>query len=150
MLVLFSSKFIVIIVIPTEASLVCEQVLPGVQGWGREEGKEGVIDVRTTVRPFTIYINMWTVSSDVSIQRRHWQLPSFCLCAYPTHEVNDVMFEGWSHHQGLRPCSFQTVGLVIFTSHKNQISVRACFKRLATTVLSWLDCSMTIGFRRRI
>ena len=150
MLVLFSSKFIVIIVIPTEASLVCEQVLPGVQGWGREEGNEGVMDVRTTVCPFTIYINMWTVSSDVSIQRRHWQLPSFCLCAYPTHEVNDVMFEGWSHHQGLRPLLFSNSGVGYIYIPQEPDKCKACFKRRATAVLSWLDCSMTIGFRRRI
>ena len=57
MLVLFSSKFIVIIVISTEASLVCEQVLPGVQGWGREEAKEGVMDERTTdLLSYNIYI----------------------------------------------------------------------------------------------
>ena len=56
MLVLFSSKFIAIIVIPTEASLICEQVLPGVQGWGREEGKEGVMDESTTDVPsYNIY-----------------------------------------------------------------------------------------------
>jgi len=58
MLVLFSSKFIVIIVhvIPTKATIGCEQVLPGVQEWGREEGKEGVTDERTTDVPsYNIY-----------------------------------------------------------------------------------------------
>ena len=39
-----------------EDSLVCEQVLPGVQGCGREEGKEGVMDERTTDVPsYNIY-----------------------------------------------------------------------------------------------
>ena len=44
--------------------------------------------------PLTIYFNMWTVSSDVSIQRRHWQTLSVHLWAYCTHpadDVNDVM-----------------------------------------------------------
>ena len=43
--------------------------------------------------PLTIHFNMWTVSSDVSIQRRHWQQLSVHLWAYsthPTHDVNDV------------------------------------------------------------
>ena len=58
MLVLISSKFIAIIVITTKATLACEQALPGVQGlrWGREEGKEGVMDERTTDMPsYNIY-----------------------------------------------------------------------------------------------
>ena len=41
---------------------------------------------------------MWTVSSDVSIQRRHWQPLSIHLwayCIHPTHDVNDVVCEGW-------------------------------------------------------
>ena len=147
MLVLFSSKFIVIIVIPTEASLVCDQVLPRVQGWGREEGKEGVIDERTTdVLSYNIYIyiyiNMWTVSSDVSTERHHWQLPSF-LWAYPTHEVNDVMFEGWSHHRGLRPLLFSNSGVGSFYILQEPDKCKACFKSRATAVLSWLDCNTT-------
>ena len=32
--------------------------------------------------PLTIHLNMWTVSSDVSLQRRHWQPPSIHLWAY--------------------------------------------------------------------
>ena len=46
--------------------------------------------------PLTIHFNMWTVSSDVSTQRSHWQPLSVHLWAYytqPTHEVNDVMSE---------------------------------------------------------
>ena len=35
--------------------------------------------------PLTIHLNMWTVSSDVSIQRRHWQPLSVHLWAYCTH-----------------------------------------------------------------
>ena len=53
--------------------------------------------------PLTIHVNMWTVSSDVSIQRRQWQPPSVHLwayCTHPTHDVNDVMCEGWPQHRG--------------------------------------------------
>ena len=35
--------------------------------------------------PHTIHFNMWTVSPDVSIQRRHWQPLSVHLWAYCTH-----------------------------------------------------------------
>ena len=48
-------------------------------------------------RPFTMYFNMWTVSSDVSTQRRHWQPLSVHLwayCTHPTHDVNEVMCVG--------------------------------------------------------
>ena len=58
MLVLISSKFIVIILITTKATPACEQTLPGVQGWGwgRKEGEEGVMDERTTDVPsYNIY-----------------------------------------------------------------------------------------------
>ena len=44
--------------------------------------------------PLTIYFNMWTVSSDVSTQRRNWQPLSVHLwayCTHPAHDVNDVM-----------------------------------------------------------
>ena len=56
---------------------------------------------------FTISINMLTVSSDVSIQWRHWQPLSVHLeavCTHPTHDVNDMwppgsksptLFEQW-------------------------------------------------------
>ena len=40
--------------------------------------------------PLTIHFNMWTVSSDVSIQRRHWQQLSVHLWAYSTHPTQDV------------------------------------------------------------
>ena len=76
--------------------------------------------------PLTIHFNMWTVSSDVSIQRRHWQPLSVHLwayCTHPTHDVNDVMCEGWPQHRGLRPLLFSNSGVGSFTSHKNQISV---------------------------
>ena len=48
-------------------------------------------------------LTLWTVSSDVSIQRRHWQPLSVHLWAYctkPTQDVNDVMCEGWPQHLG--------------------------------------------------
>ena len=43
--------------------------------------------------PLTIYFKMWTVSSDVSTQRRHRQPLSVHLwayCTHPTDDVNDV------------------------------------------------------------
>ena len=39
---------------------------------------------------FKICINMWTVSSDVSIQAPHWQRLSVHLRAYSTHPTHDV------------------------------------------------------------
>ena len=66
---------------------------------------------------------MWTVSSDVSIQRRLWQPLSVHLwayCTHPTHDVNDVMCEGWPQHRGLRPLLFSNSGVGSFTSHKNR------------------------------
>ena len=79
--------------------------------------------------PLTIHFNMWTVSSDVSIQRRHWQPLSVHLwayCTHPTHDVNDVMCEGWPQHRGLRPLLFSNSGVGSFTSHKNQIIKCKC------------------------
>ena len=77
----------------------------------------------------TVYINMLSVSSDDSIQRRHWQPLSLhflsAYCTHPTHDVNDVMCEGWLHHRCLRPLLFSNSGVGSFTSHKNQISVSA-------------------------
>ena len=66
---------------------------------------------------------MWTVSSDASIQRRLWQPLSVHLwayCTHPTHDVNDVMCEGWPHHRVLRPLLFSNSGVGSFTSHKNK------------------------------
>ena len=68
---------------------------------------------------FTIYINMWAVSLDVSIQRRYCQPPSVHLwacCTHPTHDVNDVndvMCEAWPHHLVYVPYSFGTVVWVL-------------------------------------
>ena len=73
--------------------------------------------------PLTIHFNMWAISSDVSIQRRHWQPLSVHLwayCTHPTHDVNDVMCEGWPQHRGLRPLLFSNSGVGSFTSHKNK------------------------------
>ena len=86
----------------------------------------------------TIHFNMWTVSSDVSIQRRHWQPLSVHLwayCTHPTHDVNDVMSEGWPQHWGLRPLHFSNSGVDSFTSHKNQTSVSAVRRDLRFFVL---------------
>ena len=78
--------------------------------------------------PLTIHFNTWTISSDVSIQRRHWKPLSVRLwayCTHPTHDVNDVMCEGWPHHRGLRSLLFSNSDVGSFMSHKNQISVSA-------------------------
>ena len=76
--------------------------------------------------PLTIHFNMWRVSPDVSIQRRHWQPLSVHLwtyCTHPVHDVNDVICVDWPQHRGLRPLLFSNSGVGSFTSHKNQISV---------------------------
>ena len=76
--------------------------------------------------PLTIDFNLWTVSSDVSIQRRHWQQLSVHLWAYRTHQpMMWMMCEGWPQHRGLRPLVFSNSGVGSFTSHKNQIGVSA-------------------------
>ena len=78
--------------------------------------------------PLTKHFHMWTVSSEVRVQRRHWQPLSVHLwayCTHPTHDVNDVMSEGWPQHRGLRPLLFSNSGVGSFTSQKNQISVSA-------------------------
>ena len=60
--------------------------------------------------------------------KAHWQPLSVHLWAsytYPTHDVNDVMCEGWPHHRGLRSLLFSNSDVGSFMSHKNQISVSA-------------------------
>ena len=64
--------------------------------------------------PLTIPFNMWTVSSDVNKQRRHWQQLSVHLWAYCTHPAHDVMSEGCRQHRGLRPLLFSTSGVGCF------------------------------------
>ena len=61
---------------------------------------------------------MWTVSSDVSIQRYQWQP----LSVQPKMWM---MCEGWPHHRSLRPLLFSNRGVGSFTYHKNQISASA-------------------------
>ena len=85
---------------------------------GRNEGRShGWEDNRRAL--FTIYINMWTVRLDVSIQRRYCQPPSVHLwacCTHPTHDVNDVndlICEAWPHHLVYVPYSFGTVVWVL-------------------------------------
>ena len=76
-----------------------------------------------------IIFNMWTVSSDISIQRCHWQPLSVHLwayCTHPAHDVNDVMSEGWPQHRSLRPLLFSNSGVGSFTSLKNQIRQCKC------------------------
>ena len=97
-----------------------------------------VEDERTTDVPSYIHFNMWTVSSDVSVQRRHWQPLSVHLwayCTHPTRDVNDMMSEGWPQHRGLRLLLFSNSGVGSFTSHKNQVSVSAVRRDLRFFVL---------------
>ena len=77
--------------------------------------------------PLTIYINIWTVSSDISIQRRHWQPLSVHLMSllYPAKPWCDWFVKvghTTSYHQGLRPLLFSNSGVGSFTSYKNQIN----------------------------
>ena len=79
--------------------------------------------------PLAIHFNMWTVSSDVSIQRRYCQPPSVHLWAYythPTHDVNDVMCEGWPQHRGLRPLLFSNCGVSSFRSAQEPDKCKCC------------------------
>ena len=85
---------------------------PQKKGGRKERRKESRMrDNRRAL--FTIYINMLTVSSDVSIQRRHWQPLLWGYCAHPTHDVNDVW--GWPRHQGLHALLFSNSGLGFWT-----------------------------------
>ena len=73
--------------------------------WMKEEKKRRVVDERTTNVPSLQYFDMWTVSSDVSIQRRHWQPLSVHLwayCTHPPHDVNDMTCENIGKQN---PCS---------------------------------------------
>ena len=102
----------------------------------RTRMKRRVVDERTTdVLSLQYIFNMWTVSSDVSIQRNHWQPLSVHLWSYCTHPTHDVMCEGWPQHRGLRPLLFSNSGVGSFTSHKNQISVSAVKRDLRFFVL---------------
>ena len=70
-----------------------------------------------------LYGPFWCTYYGVSIQRRHLQPLSVHLwayCTHPTHDVNDVMSEGWPQHRGLRPLLFSNSGVGSFTSHKNK------------------------------
>ena len=85
---------------------------PQKKGGRKERRKESWMrDNRRAL--FTIYINMLTVSSDVNIQRRHWQPLLWGYCAHPTHDVNDVW--GWPCHRGLHPLLFSNSGLGFWT-----------------------------------
>ena len=86
----------------------------------KEDRSHGWEDNRRAL--FTIYINMWTVSLDVRIQRLYCQPPSVHLwacCTHPTHhvndvnDVNDVMCEAWPHLLVYVPYSFGTVVWVL-------------------------------------
>ena len=71
-------------------------------------------------------------------KRRHWQPLSVHLwayCTHQTHDVNDVMCEGWPQHRGLRPLLFSNSGVGSFTSYKNQISASAVRRDLRFFVL---------------
>ena len=78
-------------------------------------------------RPLTIHFYMWTVSSDVSIQRRHWQPLSVHLWAPRTLKVD--------HSTGVYvPYSFRTVVWVLLRP-SSQISVSAVRRNLRFFVL---------------
>ena len=70
--------------------------------------------------------NMWTVSSDVSIQRRHWQ------------PLQPMMWMMWcvvwrlTTPLGLRPLLFSKSGVGSFTFHKNQVCVSAVRRTYST------------------
>ena len=51
--------------------------------------------------------------------------PLWAYCTHSTHDVNDVMCEGWPHHWGLCPLHFSNSGVCSFMSHKNQMSASA-------------------------
>ena len=86
----------------------------------------------------TIHFNMWTVSSDVSIQRHHWQpLSVIYELTVPTHPM---MWMIWcvkvDPTTGVYvPYSFANSGVGSFMSHKNQISVSAVRRDLWFFVL---------------
>ena len=66
--------------------------------------------------PLTIHFNMWTVSSDISIQRRYWQpLPVHLWASVLTQPMMWMMW--WvkvDHNTGVYvPCSFQIVVWVL-------------------------------------
>ena len=93
-----------------------------------------VVDDRTTDMPsYNTFFNMWTVSLDVSIQRRHWQPLSVHLwayCTHPAHDVNDVMWEGWPQHHNTgvyAPSSFQTVVRVLLRPTRIRSVQVLCF-----------------------
>ena len=67
----------------------------------------------------TIHFKMWTVSSDVSIQRRHWQPLSVHLRAYCIHPTYSVMCVGWPQHRGLRPLLFSNWGVGVSTVRRD-------------------------------
>ena len=51
----------------------------------------------------------------------HW----WAYCTHSTHDVNDVMCEGWPYYRGLHPLHFSNSGVGSLIFHKNQISVSA-------------------------
>ena len=69
--------------------------------------------------------NMWTVSSEVSIQSRHWQPLSVHLWAYctqPAHDVNDVICEGWpQHHGSASPTLFEQWCGFFYVPHEPEV-----------------------------
>ena len=78
--------------------------------------------------PLTKQFSMWTVSSDVSIQRRHWQLLS--VIYELTVPSQPTMWMMWcvkvDQNTGVYVLySFSNSGVGSFTSDKNQISVSA-------------------------
>ena len=99
--------------------------------------------------PLTIHFNMWTVSSDVSIQRRHWQPLSVHLwayCTHPAHDVNDVTCEGWPQHRGLRPLLFSNCSMMdLYLQPKHSSWSKLIMGLSATTFLLKGNSANTIN-----
>ena len=84
-----------------------------------------VVDGRITDVPSY----MRTVSSDVCIQRCHWQPLSVHLwayCPHATHDVNDVISKGWPQHRGLRPLLFSNCSVGSFYVPQERDNFKCC------------------------
>ena len=92
-----------------------------------------VVDEKTTDVPS---YNTYFKHVNSKLWRQHTKAPlaaafsPFMSLLYPPNpwsmHVNDVMWESWPQHRGLRPLLFSNSGVGSFTSHKNQISVSKC------------------------
>ena len=111
-----------------------------------------VVDERTTDVPSYNTFNMWTVSSDVSIQRRHWQPLSVHLWAYCTHSAHDVndndvwRLTGWPQHRGLHPLLFSNCSMMdLYLQPKHSSWSKLIMGLSATTFLLKGNSANTIN-----